>query len=153
MNGRPAFDPVADAPLLSAYVDGELDGADLARVEAHLATSAEARREVERLRTFKQVTDGLRLREAPPEDWESFWNNAYNRSERSLGWVLLVAGLVVGGSWALLQTGRAIFAAELPLLVKGGLLAGALGVTVLLVSVLRERLFTRKRTRYDDIVR
>jgi hypothetical protein len=64
-----------------------------------------------------------------------------------------VAGLVVGGTWALLQTGRAIFAAELPLLVKGGLLAGAAGVTVLLVSVLRERLFTRKRTRYDDIVR
>lgn len=152
MSGRP-FDPVQDAPLLSAYVDGELEGEELARVEDHLATSAEARREVERLRAFNRATAGLRLREAPPEDWEAFWASAYNRSERSLGWVLLVAGVVVVGAWALWQAGCAIVAAELPPLVKLALAAGAAGVSVLLFSVLRERLFTRKRTRYDDIVR
>jgi anti-sigma factor RsiW len=152
MNTRP-FDPEQDGPLLSAYVDGELEGEDLARVEAHLAASPEARREVERLRAFNRATAGLRLREAPPEDWEAFWDGAYNRAERSLGWVLLVAGVVVVGSWALWLAGRAIVAAELPLLVKLALAAGTGGVAVLLVSVLRERLFTRRRTRYDDIVR
>jgi anti-sigma factor RsiW len=152
MSGRP-FDPVQDAPLLSAYVDGELGGEDLARVEAHLAASAEARAEVERLRAFNRATAGLRLREAPPEDWEAFWSSAYNRSERSLGWVLLVSGVAVAGGWGLLETARAILAADLPLPVKLALAAGAAGVTVLLFSVLRERLFTRKRTRYDDIVR
>lgn len=152
MSGRP-FDPVQDAPLLSAYVDGELEGEDRARVEAHLAASAEARREVERLRAFNRATAGLRLREAPPEDWEAFWASAYNRSERSLGWVLLVVGVAVVGAWGLWQAGSAIVAAELPLPVKLALAAGAAGVTVLLFSVLRERLFTRKRTRYDDIVR
>lgn len=152
MSERP-FDPVQDAPLLSAYVDGELEGGDLARVEAHLAASAEARAEVERLRAFVRATAGLRLREAPPEDWEAFWSSAYNRSERSLGWVLLVSGVVVAGGWALLEAARAILAADLPLPVKLALAAGAAGVTVLLFSVLRERLFTRKRTRYDDIVR
>ncbi len=152
MNTRP-FDPEQDGPLLSAYVDGELEGEDLARVEAHLAASPEARREVERLRAFNRATAGLRLREAPPEDWEAFWDGAYNRAERSLGWVLLVAGVVVVGTWALWLAGRAIVAAELPLLVKLALAAGTGGVAVLLVSVLRERLFTRRRTRYDDIVR
>lgn len=152
MNTRP-FDPEQDSPLLSAYVDGELEGEDLARVEAHLAASPEARREVERLRTFNRATAGLRLREAPPEDWEAFWDGAYNRAERSLGWVLLVAGVVVVGTWALWLAGRAIVAAELPLLVKLALAAGTGGAAVLLVSVLRERLFTRRRTRYDDIVR
>jgi len=152
MSGRP-FDPAHDAPLLSAYVDGELDGEELARVEAYLAASAEARREVERLRAFNRATAGLRLREAPPEDWEAFWTNAYNRSERSLGWVLLVVGVAVVGGWALWQAGRAILAADLPPLVKLALAAGAAGLTVLLVSVLRERLFTRRHTRYDDIVR
>lgn len=152
MNTRP-FDPEQDSPLLSAYVDGELEGEDLARVEAHLAASPEARREVERLRAFNRATAGLRLREAPPEDWEAFWDGAYNRAERSLGWVLLVAGVVVVGTWALWLAGRAIVAAELPLLVKLALAAGTGGAAVLLVSVLRERLFTRRRTRYDDIVR
>ena len=153
MNGQPRFDPVREAPLLSAYVDGELDAADLVRVEAHLATSAEARDEVERLRAFNRLTAGLRLREAPPEDWESFWRNLYNRSERSLGWVLVIAGVAVVGLWGLLQVTLAVLATDLPIVVKGGLLAAAVGLLVLLISVLRERLFTRRRTRYDDIVR
>lgn len=152
MSGRP-FDPVNDAPLLSAYVDGELEGEDLARVEAHLAASADARREVERLRAFNRATAGLRLREAPPEDWEAFWDGAYNRAERSLGSLLAIAGAAVVGAWALFTAGRAIVAADLPLLVKLALGAGAAGVAVLLASVLRERLFTRRHTRYDDIVR
>ena len=63
MSGQPLFDPVREAPLLSAYVDGELDAADLARVEAHLAIDAEARAEVARLCAFKNLTAGLRLRE------------------------------------------------------------------------------------------
>lgn len=152
MSGRP-FDPERDAPLLSAYVDGELEGDDLARVEAHLAASAEARREVERLRAFNRAAAGLRLREAPPEDWEAFWEGAYNRTERSLGWVLLVVGVAVVGGWGLWEAGRAIVAAELPLLVKLALAAGVAGLAVLMASVLRERLFIRRRTRYDDIVR
>lgn len=153
MSGQRPFDPTVDAPLLSAYVDGELEGADLARVEAHLAASAEARREVERLRAFNRATAGLRLREAPPEDWEAFWASAYNRGERSLGWLLLVVGVAAAGLWGLAQAALAVFASELPLVVKLGLVTGAAGAFVLLVSVLRERLYTRRRTRYDDIVR
>lgn len=152
MNARP-FDPVQDAPLLSAYVDGELEGEDLARVEAHLATSAEARAEVESLRSFNRATAQLRLREAPPEDWEAFWESAWNRGERSLGSILAVAGAAVAGGWALVEAGRAIVAADLPLVIKLALGAGTAGVAVLLASVIRERVFVRKRTRYDDIVR
>ena len=44
MNGT--FDPRKDAPLLSAYVDGELDAADVTRIEAHLAADPDTRREV-----------------------------------------------------------------------------------------------------------
>jgi anti-sigma factor RsiW len=153
MSGQPPFDPVREAPLLSAYVDGELDAGDLARVEAHLTTSAATRAEVERLRAFKHLTAGLRLREAPPEDWEAFWRSAYNRSERSLGWVLVIVGTAVAGLWGLLQITLAVVAASLPIVVKGGILAGAVGMLLLLISVLRERLHTRRRTRYDDIVR
>lgn len=153
MSRRPPFDPVREAPLLSAYVDGELEPAEAARVEAHLAGSAEARREVERLRTFNRLTAGLRLREAPAEDWESFWRSAYNRTERSLGWVLLMAGAVVIGLWGLYQAAAIVFSSALPPLIKGAVVIGAAGLLVLLLSVLRERIFTRRRTRYDDIVR
>ena len=69
MNGKGPFDPRKEAPLLSAYVDGELDARDNERIEAHLAEDEETRREVEQLRRLKQVTGSLRLKEPPPEVW------------------------------------------------------------------------------------
>ena len=153
MNSGP-FDPRKDAPLLSAYVDGELDADDRARVEAHLAADAEARREVERLRRLKEVTGLLRLREAPDEDWEGFWRNAYNRGERSLGWLLLGAAVLVLGGWGVTVVLRSLLGADqLPLIVRGAVVGGVVGLGVLFVSVLRERLHKRGRTRYKDVKR
>ena len=41
MNGKGPFDPRKEAHLLSAYVDGELDPADEARISAHLEENEE----------------------------------------------------------------------------------------------------------------
>ena len=148
------FDPRQDAALLSAYVDGELEPADLARVEAHLAASAEARREVARLRRLKRLTGAVRLKEAPPEAWEGFWQSAYNRSERSLGWLLLGLAVLVLAGWGATVLLRALLGApDLSPLVKGAIIAGVAGLVLLLVSVVRERLHARARTRYKDVIR
>ena len=140
--------------LLSAYVDGELEPADLARVEAHLTASAEARAEVARLRRLKQLTGAVRLKEAPPEAWEGFWRSAYNRSERSLGWLLLgLAVLVLAGWGATVLLRTLLGASDISPLLKAAIIAGVAGLALLLVSVVRERLHTRARTRYKDVIR
>jgi len=156
--GNEPFDPRKEGPLLSAYVDGELEPADVVRIEAHLALPASeseyARREIEKLRRLNQMTGTMSLREPPAEEWEVFWESVYNRSERSLGWLLLCAGVVLVGAWAVLQAVTALVADQnLPLYVKGGIFGVAAGLLVLLVSALRERLFRRRRTRYDDVIR
>lgn len=154
MNSTGPFDPRKEAHLLSAYVDGELNPQDVVRVENHLAEDEDSRREVERLRKFNQVTASLRLKEAPPEEWEGFWNSFRNRSERSLGWILLTAGVAIIGIWALYNLLVALIRTnDLPLYVKGGIFAAATGVLVLLFSVVRERIHKRSRTRYKDIIR
>ncbi len=158
MIGNEPFDPRKEAPLLSAYVDGELEAADVARIEAHLALPASeseyARREIEKLRRLNQMTGTMRLREPPAEEWEVFWESVYNRSERSLGWLLFCAGVVLVGAWAVLQAVTALVADQnLPLYVKVGIFGVAVGLLVLLVSALRERIFQRRRTRYDDVIR
>lgn len=148
------FDPERDAPLLSAYVDGELCAEEVARVEAYLAASPAAVREVERLRQLKDLTASLRLQDAPPEAWEEFWQSTYNRTERSLGWLLVVIGTAVVGGYAVYRLVGTVLATEtLPWFVKAALFGAAGGLTALLISVIRERLFTRKRTRYDDVIR
>jgi anti-sigma factor RsiW len=147
-------DPRYDAALLSAYVDGELDAAEAARIAAWVAEDAGARREVERLRRLKALTGALRLKEAPPEAWEGFWQGAYNRSERSLGWLLLGLGVLVLAGWGATMLLRAVLGADgLPPFVKAAIIAGAAGLALLLVSVVRERIHTRARTRYKDVVR
>jgi len=158
VNGNGLFDPREEAPLLSAFVDGELDAAGVARIEAHLALpdaeSAYARREIAKLRRLKQVTGAMRLKEPPAEEWETFWESLYNRSERSLGWVLMSIGLVLIGAWAAMQAVVVLVANQnMPLFVKGGIFVLAAGILVLMVSVVRERLYKRRRTRYKDVIR
>jgi anti-sigma factor RsiW len=148
------FELDRDGAWLSAYVDGELEPADVARVESWLAGSEEARREVTRLRDLNALTASLALREAPAEAWEVFWKAPAHRVERRVGWVLLAAGAVVVGGWAMWQAVAAVWrAADTPLLLKFGIYAAGAGIAVLLVSVVRERIYTRARTRYKDVVR
>jgi len=151
---RLPFDPAREAPLLSAYVDGELDADQVARVEAHLASHPETRHEVSRLRRLKEVTGAMKLLDAPDEEWETFWNNIYNRAERSLGWFALTLGAVLVGGYGLyLAVASLLSTSELPWFVKGGIFALCFGVFLLLVSLIRERIYVRKRTRYDEIKR
>ncbi len=148
------FDPDKEAVLLSAYVDGELDSEQVARVESHLARSQESRREVQRLRRLKEVTGAMKLVEAPDEEWEDFWQNVYNRTERSLGWFALTLGAVMVGGFGLYRLVQSLLATnDLPWFVKGGIFALCGGLLLLLVSVIRERYYVRKRTRYDDVKR
>ena len=154
MNGKGPFDPRKEAPLLSAYVDGELEAGDVARIEAHLAENEQTRREVDKLRRLKDVTGAMRLKEPPPEEWEVFWHNVYNRAERSLGWILLCVGLVVVGAWGVTESLIVLLKTDaLPFYVKGGIFVVAAGSLVLMISAIRERIYKRKQTRYKDVIR
>jgi anti-sigma factor RsiW len=154
VNPKGPFDPRKEAPLLSAYVDGELKPGEVARIEAHLEANEESRREVEQLRRLKAVTGAMRLKEPPAEEWEVFWKNVYNRAERSAGWILLCAGLVAVGAWGVTEIVAALLKTnDLPLVVKGGIFVVAAGGLVLAISALRERIFKRRSTRYKDVIR
>ena len=158
MNGNGPFDPRKEGPLLSAYVDGELDPDNVARIEAHLALpdgdSAWAKGEIANLRRLNQVTGAMRMQEPPAEEWEVFWASVYNRAERSVGWLLMCLGLVVIGAWVALQVITSLLAdKDMPLFLKGSIFAIAAGILVLLVSVVRERVYRRRHSRYKDVIR
>ncbi len=149
-----AFDAERDGPLLSAYMDGELGDEQTARVEALLAADPKARAEMAGLRRLQEVTSGMRLKEAPPEVWEAFWSNLYNRTERSLGWLLLSCGFVLIGGYGLYELFRGFFLdSGEPWYLKFGVFGVCTGVLVLLVSLIRERVYRRSRSRYKDVVR
>ena len=81
-----------------------------------------------------------------------YMHSTFTRVERLVGWVLLAAGAVLLIFDGLLEGFRTIASDDrLPLAGKLAVLAVAVGLVVLLVSVFREQSFFRNRERYKDV--
>jgi predicted anti-sigma-YlaC factor YlaD len=143
---------------LSGYLDKELTEAEAREVEAHLETCPACRRELEEQKQLLEVTDAMKFMKPPAELWERYWDHIYNRLERRIGWIFLSIGAIILAAWGL----YALVTIALPdfwndpslhIAVKIGTIIAGLGVAVLFVSILRERLFTMKTDRYREVKR
>ncbi len=140
--------------LMMAALDGELSSVERAELDKVLATDESLRKEWERLKTVKEVTETMTFRAPPEEVWETYWVSVYNRAERSVGWLFLSIGVIVLFGWAGWHAVDAILSdAEIPPLIKIAIFAGALGGGILFFSVIREKWFTRKRDAYKEVLR
>jgi anti-sigma factor RsiW len=131
-------------PLLSAYADGELDAAQRADVEAHLAVCTECKRELSMIRTL-----GGAMREARSESGAaSVWSAVDRRINRPFGWILVVAGVLV---WAGLAV-RA-WAREALTLEWIAVTAVVVGLAMLALGVGVEQYREWKRSPYKELER
>jgi hypothetical protein len=148
------FDREKQLELLTAYADSEL-GEDLrGEVEDMLARSEELRRELDEINKMKALTATVSLVEPEEEVWNVYWLQVYNRLERNAGWVVLSLGVILlmgYGAWHF--TSDFLLNSEVSIVLRLGTGAVLLATIILLVSVLRERLFTRKNERYKEVVR
>lgn len=136
--------------LMSGHLDGELTPGQEATLKEFLSTSEEGRAELERLRGLVDAASRLSI-EAPPEEvWDTFYDNIYNQLERRSGWFITIVGATslvcyvvfhfMVGSWA---------SPIQKLLIAGPLI----GLFILFVSVLRQRIFVAKTDRYSREVK
>lgn len=142
------------AELLMRALDGELEPAERAELERLLSDNPELREELERLSRLKEVTANMKLRNPPEEMWAGYWTSVYSRFERGLAWILVSIGAIVLGSWGAWYGVRDLMAdADLPTFVKWSILAVIVGLVMLLVSVLRHRIFVSQSDPYKEIER
>jgi hypothetical protein len=80
---------------------------------------------------FEEVMSKMELKKPPKDVWRLYWTSVYNRLERRIGWILLSIGAMI-------------------ILFFGGY---KMVVVVLLVSLIREQFFVRKRERYKEVER
>lgn len=138
--------------LISSYHDGGLSTEQKRSVEEHLQTCAECRKEWEEMKKLEEAMKTMELKKPNPEVWKVYTKSVYNRLERRIGWILFSVGamiLLFLGGYKMVES--IIQDATIPLLLKVGILALMGGSVVLLVSVLRERLFVRQRERYKEV--
>lgn len=138
--------------LLMEYLDGELDREDATTVERHLATCSDCRREWDSMQKMKAITSKMQFTQPEEEVWKMYWDQVYNRLERGLGWIFVSIGAIIllgFGAFHFFQD--FLINPEEPLVIKIGVSTAVLGVIILFVSVLRERLFIRKTDKYREI--
>lgn len=137
---------------LSLYADNELDREDEKKIREHLKHCPECRQELKEMKKFEEVMGQMKFKEPPKEAWEKYWISVYNRLERRIGWILLSIGAVIllffGGYKAVEGIIRDT---STPILLKIGLLVFLAGTAVMLVSLIREQFFVRKKERYKEV--
>jgi len=140
--------------LMMAALDGEIDPGEREELERLVRGDPGLRDEWSRLSRLKEETTAMALRRPPEEVWERYWVGVYNRAERGVGWILFSVGAVVLISWGIWQALRGLLAdAGIPATVKLAILAVVVGAAVLIVSVVREKLFTWRRDPYKGVER
>ncbi len=140
--------------LLMAALDGELGRAEQDELDRMLERDPALQDEWTRLVRLKEVTDGMTLRQPPAEVWDRYWGGVYRRLERGIAWILTSIGAAVVLGYGLWRAVQAILAdTELPIVVQAGALLLIGGLAVLVVSVVREKLFLWKRDPYKDVQR
>ena len=140
--------------LMMAALDGEIEGSEREEMERHLVADPALQAEWERMKQVKEVTSEMEY-QAPSNDvWSHYWSSVYSRLERGIGWVLFSIGAIVllsYGGWKVVEA--VVNTTDAPWVIRGAILALLAGFVILTVSVVREKLFMRKRNPYKDVVR
>jgi anti-sigma factor RsiW len=139
---------------ISGYLDNELSPAEREAFEREVERDPELARELDAMRDMREVTRGMKLEEFPDQVWDRYWEGTYNRLERGIGWILFSLGAIV-------LLGAGLYELILALLKDTSepwwirLAVGSFcgGLAILFVSVLRERIFVRRRDPYREVKR
>jgi predicted anti-sigma-YlaC factor YlaD len=136
------------APLMAGRLDGILTMEEEARLDAHLEVCDSCRKEMEMMKKTRDIMSSMKFRDPEDEIWDKYWLSVYNRLERGIGWILLSIGMIMVVSFAIYNI---LQDAEMPLYMRIGSRILILGVVILLVSVIRERLTAYKHERYKEV--
>ena len=132
--------------LLMGYLDGELDDEQRRKVAAALEEDEDLRRELAEMTQLRRLTRAASSDHDMDSEIGRFWGAIYNRTERQIAWVLLLAGLLILIAGVLLRLFRN---GDVPLglRISGG--CALAGFLLLFCSVLRKRLRTMRHDRYS----
>lgn len=144
-----------DFPGLSmAWLDDELEKEERRAFEKHLEECPACRAELEPLRGVKEVTTRMKLADLEDREWRRYGNLVYHRIERGAGWALFSLGSILLLAWI----GWELFAGllkddSIPVVGRAGIGCALLGLVILFVGVVRQRLHARRRDPYRGVER
>jgi len=140
--------------LMMGYLDEELSAEQIRHFEEHLTACKQCTAQLQEFRQLKAITDQMTLVEPEDRLWQQYWDGIYNRTERGIGWIIFsVAAILLTIYGGFKSIEALIIDPTVGLLLKIAMLALLVGLAILFVSVLRERIFFWTKDRYKDVRR
>ncbi|MHA2043531.1 MAG: zf-HC2 domain-containing protein [Planctomycetota bacterium] len=140
--------------LMMGYLDEELSAEQIRSFEEHLTGCKQCSSQLQEFRQLKAITDQMTLIEPEDRLWQQYWDGIYNRVERGIGWIIFSVAailLTIYGGFKAIEA--LITDPTVGLLLKIAMLVLLVGLAILFVSVLRERIFFWTKDRYKDVRR
>lgn len=140
--------------LLMALLDGEISLEQEKQVHDHLNKCAACARQYESFVKLKKRTGAMKFKQLSDIYWDDYWNQVYNKIERGISWILISIGAIILLCFAVYDLLENFFYdPSQPVLLKIGTGVMAVGLIVLFVSTLREKIMVRKVDKYRSITR
>jgi hypothetical protein len=139
---------------IMAYLDGELTESEARHIERLIREDAEYRKIYESLRNVQEVTQEMKFKKLPEMYWDEYWTHVYNRIERGFSWIFISVGAIIllgFISWQAIQ--GLIMNTTIHPLMKAGIILLTIGLVILFVSVVREKIMIRKVDKYREVER
>ena len=134
--------------LLTGYLDDELTQQDHQRVEQRMINEPAYRAQFDDLNSLRTDIAGLDFQPNKTTQWSELAPDVTSQTTRSLGWLTYIIStlfLVVYGLYEF------IIAETENALVKTAVLGIFLGLGLLLISVIKQRIVESKTDRYKDV--
>ena len=139
--------------LMMKVVDGVASPEEEKAMSEAVENNEILKSELRAFNKIKEVTENMQFKELPDSYWTGYWDDVYRRTERALAWILMSVGLIAVIGFSAYKALSWLYSdPDISILLKAGVSMALLGVIIMIVSILRERLFARKRERYEKEV-
>lgn len=136
--------------IMMKIVDGIASSEEKRLFEEAATDNPGLKNELLAFERIKEVTDSMQFKELPDSYWDGYWVSIYRRIERSVGWIFFSTGSVIVIVFGLYLGLTKFFAdPSVSPVFKVGIAVGGAGAVILIVSVIRERVYARKHERYE----
>jgi hypothetical protein len=139
--------------LKNKYFDKGLSEEEKNEIQKLISEKKITEKELKDMDKLKEVIDMLEPIN-PEKEWEEYWSCLYNRLERGVGWIVFGVGAILTLSFFGFQFIKELIRdPQIAICAKIGLISLVVGLAILFVSVIRERITLSKTDKYSKEVK
>ncbi|HSL87982.1 MAG TPA: hypothetical protein VK870_01625 [Ignavibacteriaceae bacterium] len=140
--------------LMEKYFEKTISQSEEQELNNLLHSNSTLKTEFEDQKQIKGVLNKMKMKNPSSEVWDVYWLGIYRKLERGLSWIFISIGAVILLSYSVYQAAEQFFFdPSTPEIIKWGVTIFFIGTIILLISLIREKIFTSKRDKYKEIQR